>query len=135
MSTVNGDNITISTYPLVIDEDRLYWSFAITHQLGTNSGDKHDTLDGLVCCLDISNGDILWDRAYQDDGTLYGPQAGMVVNKGTVYLTENTALWTFNTANGHLIDFKNYDHYVLPPVKVGGDQVFVALDLQLTAYN
>lgn len=134
MSTVNGDNITLATYPIQVDSGRLYWSFAVTHQLGTSSSDKHDTLDGVVCCLDVGNGDVLWDRAYQDNGALYGPQAGMVVKKGTVYLTENTAFWTFDAANGDLFDFQNYDHYVLPPVK-SGDHVFVAANLQLTAYT
>lgn len=134
MTQVDNDRNTIATYPILIDGNRLYWSFGVTHQLGTNSGDKHDTLDGTVCCLDINSGDVLWDRAYQDNGMLHGPEAGMVVNKGIIYLTENTALWTFNAANGNLIDFKNYDHYVLPPVK-SGDQVFVAANLQLTAYQ
>lgn len=133
MATVNGGNITASAYPIQVDNGRLYWSFAVTHQLGASSGDKHDTLDGVVCCLDVGNGDVLWDRAYEDNGALYGPQAGMVANKGTIYLTENTALWMFNAANGDLIDFQNFDHYVLPPVK-SGNQVFVAANLQLTAY-
>ena len=134
MSQVDNDRNTLTTYPILVDGSRLYWSFTVTHQLGTNSDDKHDTLDGVVCCLDIGNGDVLWSRMYKDNGRLYSPQVGMVINKSTIYLNENTALYTFNATSSDLIDFKNYDHYVLPPVKLGS-QVFVAANLQLTAYQ
>jgi outer membrane protein assembly factor BamB len=134
MSSVNNDRNTLSAYPILVEGSRLYWSFGVTHQLGADIIDKHDTFDGTVCCLDIGNGDALWNRIYQDNGTLYNPQVGMVINKDKIYLTDNTSLWTFNAANGDVTDFQNYDHYVLPPVKLG-DQVFVAANLQLTAYQ
>jgi hypothetical protein len=57
-----------------------------------------------------------------------------VVNKDAVYLTENNALWVFGISNGDLSRTQRFDHYVLAPV-VAGDIVFVASDLQLTAYK
>ncbi len=131
--TVNGGNITLTTYPIQVDNGSLYWSFGVTHQLGTNSGDKHDTYTGTVCSLDLANGNLLWSTPMEASGVFYDPPVGLVVNRGTVFLTENTSLWKFNAQAGNLIDCTNYDHYVLPPVKAG-DTVFVAADLWLTAY-
>jgi outer membrane protein assembly factor BamB len=133
MPTVNGGNITLTTYPIQVEGGSLYWSFGVTHQLGTNSGNKHDTYTGAVCSLDIATGKVVWTEQFEDSGVLYNPPVGMVVNKGTVFLTENTVLWTFSASNGNLAGRQQFDHYVLPPVKAG-DQVYVAGDLYLIAY-
>jgi outer membrane protein assembly factor BamB len=130
---VNGGNITSTTSPIQVENGRLYWSFGVTRQLGTNSDDKHDTYSGAVCCLDLSTGNLVWSKQFEDNGAFYNPPAGFVINKDTVYLTENTALWVFNAQNGNLARTQQFDHYVLPPVKAS-DQVFIAADLQLTAY-
>jgi outer membrane protein assembly factor BamB len=132
MASVDNEQITLAGYPILVEDSHLYWSFSVTHQVGTDGYGRDDTLDGLLCCLDFGNGDVLWNRVYKDNGTLYSPPVGMVVNKGSIYLTENKILRMFNATNGDLIDFQYYDHYVLPPVK-SGDQVFVAANLQLTA--
>jgi outer membrane protein assembly factor BamB len=137
ISKVNNDNITLTTYTIQVDaqNQRLYWSFGVTKQLGTNSGDKHDTYTGTVCSLDLATGNVVWTRQLEDSGVFCSPPVGMVVNKDTLYLTENTALWVFFSAsNGNLARTQHFDHYVLPPV-MSNNQVFVASDLQLTAYG
>lgn len=134
MPTVNGGNITLTAYPIQIENGSLYWSFGVTHQLGTNSGDKHDTYTGTVCSLNLANGVVAWSTPMDSNGVFYSPPMGLVVNKGTVFLTEDTALWRFNAQTGNLVNSANYDHYILPPVKAG-DTVYVAADLYLTAYR
>lgn len=136
ISKVNNDNITLTTYTIQVDaqNQRLYWSFGVTKQLGTNSGDKHDTYTGTVCSLDLATGNVVWTRQLEDSGVFCSPPVGMVVNKDTLYLTENTALWVFSASNGNLARTQHFDHYVLPPV-MSNNQVFVASDLQLTAYG
>lgn len=136
MPKVNNDNITLTTYPVQVDSEnnRLYWSFGVTQQLGTNSGDKHDTYTGTVCSLDLATGNVVWTKQMEDSGVFYSPPVGMVVNKDTLYLTENTALWVFSASTGNLARNQHFDHYVLPPV-ILNHEVFVASDLQLTAYE
>ena len=53
ISTVNNDNITLTTYPVQVDakNNQVYWSFGVTQQLGTNSGDKHDQYLELYAVL------------------------------------------------------------------------------------
>lgn len=134
MSTVNGDNITLTTYPIQVQNNQAYWSFGVTQQLGTSSANKHDQYIGTVCSLDLASGKLAWTRQIEDSGVFYGFLAGLVVNKDAVYLNENNALWVFGASNGNLARNQHYDHYVLTPVEANGE-VFVASDLELTAYG
>ena len=134
ISTVNNDNITLSTYPIQVQNNQVFWSFGINQQLGTNSGNTHDQSVGTVCSLELTSGKLLWTRQIEDPSGSYGFSPGLVVNKDAVYLTENNALWVFGISNGDLSRTQRFDHYVLAPV-VAGDIVFVASDLQLTAYK
>ena len=70
----------------------------------------------------------------RDSGAFYDTPVGLVVNNGTVFLTENYAFWILNAATGNVISTQQYDHYVLPPV-ASDSQVFVATDLYLRAYG
>jgi outer membrane protein assembly factor BamB len=112
----------------------VYWSFGVTQQLGTSSENKHDLFVGVVCSLDLSSGKLLWARQLEDSGIFFGFSAGLVVNKDTVYLNENSALWVFRASNGDVARNQRFDHYLLAPV-LSGNMVFVASDLQLTAYS
>jgi outer membrane protein assembly factor BamB len=132
--TINNDNITLTTYPIQIQNSQVYWSFGATHQLGTNSENKHDTYAGTVCSLNLATGSVVWSRQMEDSGQLYSPPVGLVVNKDTLYLTENMRLWVFNALSGALVKNSQFDHYVLPPV-TSDDKVIVASDLELTAYK
>jgi outer membrane protein assembly factor BamB len=134
ISTVNNDNITLSTYPIQVQNNQVFWSFGINQQLGTNDGNRHDQSVGTVCSLELASGKLLWTRQIEDPSGSYGFSPGLVVNKDAVYLTENNALWVFGISNGALSRTQLFDHYVLAPV-VAGDTVFVASDLQLTAYK
>lgn len=134
-STLNDSN-TLTTYPIQVDaqNQRLYWSFGVTQQLGTTSENKHDHYIGAVCSLDLATGKLVWSRQIEDNGVFYGFSAGLVVNKDALFLNENNALWVFSASTGNLARNQHFDHYVLPPV-VSDNVVFVASDLQLTAYT
>jgi outer membrane protein assembly factor BamB len=134
-STVNDTN-TLTTYPIQIDAQnhRLFWSFGGTQQLGTTSENKHDKYLGTLCSIDLASGNVVWARQIEDSGVFYSNPAGIVFSKDTIFLTENNALWIFSASTGNLARNQHFDHYVLPPV-VSGDEVFVAADLQLTAYG
>ena len=134
MSTVNNDNITLTTYPVQVQNNKVYWSFGITQQLGTSSADKHDHYLGTACSLDSANGEVVWSRQIQDNGVFYGFSADLALNNNEVFLNENNALWVFVASNGNLVSNQQFDHYVLPPI-ASGNVVFVASDLQLTAYK
>lgn len=134
MSTVNNDNITLTTYPIQVQNNQVYWSFGVTQQLGTSSADKHDRYLGTVCSLDLANGNLAWSKQIEDSGVFYGFSAGLAVNRDAVFLNENNALWVFGASNGNLASNQQFDHYVLPPT-ASGNAVFVASDLQLTAYK
>jgi len=134
MSTVNNGNITLTSYPVQIQNNRVYWSFGVTQQLGTSSENKHDRYVGVVCSLDLSSGKLLWNKQLEDSGVFFGFSAGLVVYKDTVNLNENNALWVFGTFNGDVARNQRFDHYILAPV-LSGNMMFVASDLQLTAYT
>ncbi len=134
MPTVNNDNVTLTTYPIEVQNNKVCWSFGVTQQLGTSSGDKHDRYLGTVCCLDLANGNLAWSRQIEDSGVFYGFSAGLALNNDEIFLNENNALWVFETSNGNLASNQQFDHYVLPPT-ASGNEVFVASDLQLTAHK
>ena len=134
ISTVNNENITLTAYPIQVQNNQLYWSFGVTQQLGTSSANKHDHYVGTICSLDLANGKMLWTRQIKDSGDFFGFSPGLVVNKDAVFLNENNALWVFNASNGNVSKNQTFDHYVLPPTS-SGNIVYVASDLQLTAYK
>jgi outer membrane protein assembly factor BamB len=135
LSLVNSDNL-FTAFPVQVDaqNQRVFWSFAVTEQLGTTSENKNDRYTGTVCSLDLATGDVLWTRQIMDSGAFYDAPVGLVVNKGTVFLTENYALWIFSASTGNVLGTEHFDHYVLPPV-VSDDRVFVAADLYLRTYG
>jgi outer membrane protein assembly factor BamB len=134
MPTVNNDNVTLSVYPIQVENRQIYWSFGVTQQLGTNSENKHDRYLGTVCNLDLATGKLLWTRQIDDSGVFFGFSPGLVVNENSIFLNENYALWIFSATNGNVAKDQTFDHYVLAPV-TASDEVIVAADLQLTAYK
>jgi outer membrane protein assembly factor BamB len=134
-SLVNEAN-TLTTYPIQVypQNQRVYWSFGVTQQLGTTSENKHDRYTGTICSLDLTTGKVMWTRQIEDSGVFYSPPVGLVFNKDAVFLTENSALWVFSASTGNLARNQHFDHYVLPPV-ASDNEVFVAADLNLTAYG
>jgi outer membrane protein assembly factor BamB len=135
LSLVNSDNY-FTAFPIQVDpqNQRVFWSFAVTEQLGTTSENKHDRYTGTVCSLDLATGDVIWTRQIEESGAFYDTSVGLVVNKDTVFLTENYALWILSTATGNVLSTEQFDHYVLPPV-ASDSKVFVAADLYLRAYG
>jgi outer membrane protein assembly factor BamB len=135
LSLVNSDNY-FTAFPIQVDpkNQRVFWSFAVTEQLGTTSENKHDRYTGAVCSLDLATGDVIWTRQLEDSGAFYDTPVGLVVNNDTVFLTENYALWILSEPTGNVLSTEHFDHYVLPPVASDG-KVFVAADLYLRAYG
>lgn len=124
---VNTNNYTPTVYPIQIDQGkhRIYWSFGFNLQ---------DQYEGTLVSLDLTTCNIVWTKQMQDSILGFEGQAGLAINKDTVYLTENDALWVFTSSNGDLSRNQHFDHYVLAPTTYD-DEVFVASDLQLTAYK
>ncbi len=126
--------------PIVVDNQtgRLLWGFAVT-QTAINGVNGDDLYIGLVCSLNVANGDVAWIGEFQRNGTVsttppLTPTLGLAFLKGTAYLTANLDLWSINAATGQAAFLQGFDHYVLPPV-LAGDKVIVAADLFLTAYQ
>jgi outer membrane protein assembly factor BamB len=135
LSLVNSDNY-FTAFPIQVDaqNQRVFWSFAVTEQLGTTSENKHDRYTGTICSLDLATGDVIWTRQIEDSGAFYDTPVGLVVNSDTVFLTENYALRILSASTGNVVSTQQYDHYVLPPV-ASDSKVFVAADLYLKAYG
>jgi outer membrane protein assembly factor BamB len=135
LSLVNSDNY-FTAFPIQVDaqNQRVFWSFAVTEQLGTTSENKHDRYTGTICSLDLATGNTLWSRQIEDSGAFYDTSFGLVVNDDTVFLTENYALWLFGASTGNVVSTEHFDHYVLPPAALDG-AAFVAADLYLRAYG
>ncbi len=131
-----NDSNTLVTYPIQVDpqNNRIYWSFGVIQQLGTTSENKHDHYLATLCSLDLATGKLMWDRQIEDSGVFYGFSAGLVVNRDSVFLNENNALWVFDASTGNFARNQHFDHYVLPPI-ISDNKVFVASDLQLAAYG
>jgi len=126
LSTVNQDN-PLTILPIQIDSDnqRIYWEFGVTEQ---------DQFKADVVCLDLDTCNLAWTKTIEDSHLTPESPQGLAVSKDSVFLTENTALWVFSASNGNLARNQQFTHYILPPVK-SGDTVFVAADMQLTAYK
>jgi len=135
LSLVNSDN-SLTAFPIQMDaqNERAFWSFAVTEQLGTTSENKHDRYTGTVCSLDLATGEVIWTRQIEDSGAFYDTPVGLIVSKNTVFLTENYALWILSTSTGNEFGTEHFDHNGPPPV-MSDDKVFVAADLYLRAYG
>ncbi len=125
-SRVNSDN-ALTVFPIQIDpqNQRIYWGFGVTEQ---------NQFKATIVSLDLATFQVEWAKQIQDGALSLDSQSGLAVNKDTLFLTENNALWVFGASNGNLDKTQHFDHYVLAPV-ASGDEVFVASDLQLTAYK
>ena len=125
-SLVNSEN-ALTVFPIQVDpqNQRIYWSFGITEQ---------NQFKATIVSLDLATLKVEWTKQIQDSTLSFDSQTGSAINKDALFLTENNALWVFNAANGNLARSQRFDHYVLAPVEAD-DEMFVASDLQLTAYN
>jgi outer membrane protein assembly factor BamB len=123
----NTNNYTPVVYPIQIDQNkhRIYWSF------GFNLPEQYN---GILVSLDSTTCSLVWTKRIQDNNLGFDSQAGLVINKDTVFLTENNALWVFTSSNGNLARNQHFDHYVSTPISTN-EEVFVASDLQLRAYK
>ncbi len=125
-SLVNSDN-ALTVFPVQVDpqNQRIYWSFGVTEQ---------NQFKATIVGLDLPTLKVEWTKQFQDNNLSLDSPAGLVFNKNSVFLTENNALWIFGSSNGNLARNQHFDHYILAPT-LAGDTVFVAADLQLTAYK
>jgi outer membrane protein assembly factor BamB len=124
LSLDSGDNV-LTVFPMQVDpqNQRIYWSFGVNQQ---------NQFKATIVSLNLATYKVEWTREIQDSTISLGSQSSLAVNKGTLFLTENNALWVFGASNGNLDKTQHFDHYVLAPV-ASSDEVFVASDLQLTA--
>jgi outer membrane protein assembly factor BamB len=124
LNQTNSD-LTIFSIQVNPENHRIYWSFGVTQQ---------NQFEATIVSLDLATCKIDWTKQIQDSTLSSDSQAGLVVNKDSVFLTENNALWVFGASNGNVARNQHSDHYVLATVLLG-NVVFVASDLQLAAYT
>jgi outer membrane protein assembly factor BamB len=124
---LNQTNADLTVFPIQVNPEnqRIYWSFGATQQ---------DQFRATIVSLDLATCKVAWTKQIQDSTLSLDSQAGLAVNKDSMFLTENNALWVFSASNGNVVKNQHFDHYVLAPV-VSGNEVFVASDLHLTAYT
>lgn len=135
LALVNSDNV-LRVFPIQVDpqNQRLFWSFGVTEQLGTTSENKHDRYTGTICSLNLATGDSIWTKQIEDSDVFYDTPIGLVVSKDTIFLTANYGLWIFSGLTGNVVSTQHFDHYILPPV-ASDNMVLVAADLYLRAYG
>ncbi len=123
----NQTNSDLTTFPIQVNPEnhRIYWSFGVTQQ---------NQFKATIVSLDLATCKVDWTKQIQDNTLSLESQAGLVVYKDSVFLTENNALWVFDASNGNVARNQHFDHYILAPI-VLGNVVLVASDLQLTAYT
>lgn len=126
--------LTPSTSLVQIDNrtNRIFWAFAFA-QTGWGSVDQYS---GVVCSLDLASGHLAWTTSISKNASTEGGSAnqfGLTVINGKVYLTTGSDLWVFDQTTGGTRGTQHFDHYVLSPI-VGGNHVFIAGDLNLSAY-
>ena len=125
-SLLNQTNADLTIYPFRVDPEnqRIYWSFGITQK---------DQFKATIVSLDMATCKVEWTKQIQAGTLSLESQDGIAVNKNSVFFTENNALWVFDASSGNVAKNQRFDHYILAPVLLG-NMVFVASDLQLTAY-
>jgi len=123
---LSQSNNDLDLFPIQVNKNQqIYWGFGLSEE---------NQFRATVVCLDFETCNLVWTK--QILGRNLSPESGygLVVNKDTVFLTENNALWLFSASNGNQAQNQHFEHYVSQPVKMG-DKVFVAGDLQLAAYQ
>jgi outer membrane protein assembly factor BamB len=131
----NSSNL-LTTFPIQVnaEDQRAFYAFAVTEQLGTTSENKHDQYMGLVSSLDLATGNRTWTARFEAADAFYNTPVGLAVDKNSVFVTSNSYLWTFAESTGEVFGVQHFDHYVLPPV-MSDSRVFVVADLHVTAYT
>ncbi len=123
---LSQSNTDLDLFPIQVNKNQqIYWGFGLSEE---------NQFRANVVCLDFETCNLVWTKQIQDNNLSPESGYGLVVNKDTVFLTENNALWLFSASNGNQAQNQHFEHYVSPPVKMG-DRVFVAADLQLVAYQ
>jgi outer membrane protein assembly factor BamB len=123
---LNQTNADLTIYPIKVDPEkqRVYWSFGVTQK---------DQFKATIVSLDLATCKVEWTKQIQDSTLSLESQAGIAVNKNSVFFTENNALWVFDASSGNLAKNQRFEHYILAP-ELLGNVVLVASDLGLTAY-
>ena len=122
----NSIHFVPPTFQIDPQNQRLFWSF------GVAPSEASGNYTATICSLDLANGNIMWTKQIEEPW-VNAPTAGLDVNNGRLFLTENNALWIFNASTGNLLLIQQFDHYVSPPIAIG-NETFVAADLWLFAY-
>ncbi len=103
-SVLNQTSSDLTTYPIQVDPEnqRIYWSFGVIQQ---------GQFKATIVSLDLATCEVVWRRQIQDNVTSTQSQAGLTVNKESVFLTENNTLWVFGVSSGDTVKNQHFDHY------------------------
>jgi outer membrane protein assembly factor BamB len=127
--------------------NNVIWSFAVSQPYVNKTQNQHcQGYNGTVCNLDLLTGSLRWakpiemnESATTDKFGLIAPVLGLAQAGGNVYVTTSkwdwsNDLWTLNETTGTVLRTEHFEHYIVPPVKLG-DRVFVAGDLYLMSFS
>ena len=119
--------IQASSIQIDDQNQRLFWCLNVAE-----SGPLQN-YTGTLCNLDLSNGNVNWIKHLENENASFGTLS-LAYNNETdkIFLTKNKGLWIFEVATGDLVQSKQFEDYVLPPV-FQGDETFIAADLRLFA--
>ncbi len=126
------NQIQPSSIQIDAQDQRLFWYLNVAE-----SGPSHN-YTGTLCNLDLSTGNVNWIKHLKIENGSYGSfmwyALSLAFNNDAnqVLLTKNKGLWIFNAATGDLVQSKQFEDYVLPPV-FQGNETYVAADLSLFA--
>ena len=127
--------------------NNVLWSFAISQPYINKTQNQYcQGYNGTVCNLDLITGNLKWaqpiemnESASSQKFGLIAPVLGLAQSGGNVYVTTSWSdwsndLWTLNETTGKVLRTEHFEHYILPPIKLG-DRVFVAGDLYLISFS
>ncbi|MGE5188283.1 MAG: PQQ-binding-like beta-propeller repeat protein [Betaproteobacteria bacterium] len=124
--TLSQTNADLTLFPIQVNKNqRIYLGFGLNEE---------NQFKATIVCLDFDTCNLEWTKQIQDTNLSPEGGYGLIISKDTVFLTENNTLWIFNASTGNQARNERFEHYVLPPIMLN-DKVFLAADLQLTAYQ
>ncbi|MEJ2126959.1 MAG: PQQ-binding-like beta-propeller repeat protein, partial [Candidatus Bathyarchaeota archaeon] len=126
-----GNSFQPSHFQTDAQNQRLFWYFAVKNTLPPNN------YTGVMCCLNLSDGDMIWIKNLKTGLSGYKWSHPMILNEEAdqIFLTGNNSLWIFNATTGDLVySQEQFEHYILTPL-VSENITFVASDLWLFAYS
>ena len=134
---VNDDN-PLEGLPVLIDQQKqtMVGVVAVTTQDIIDEHHVEDKHYGLLCNLDLNNGNVVWTEHFSGQGDISNEYLvfDYAATRNHIYLTDINELLIFDKQTGLLIETQHFEHKITAPT-VENEKAFVAADLWLFAYK